>query len=155
MISKTALFILLAFAIFCCKKGEDENPDHIKYGISFRICNDYCVHEITITGNTITYTDSPWEDNPDNLSPVQCSFSFSDSLFNDLKTKIDPSQFQTLPETYGCPDCQGNGSEWVMIKIGEIEHKVTFEYQNEPDPLRNYIDKLRDYFDRYNDCQGS
>lgn len=66
---------------------------------------------------------------------------------------LNTNGFLALPTTIGCPDCADGGAEWLEIELKNgIKHKVTFEYNNEPSLLKDYILKLREMLNA-NDCK--
>ncbi|MBN1415243.1 MAG: hypothetical protein JW973_09100 [Bacteroidales bacterium] len=61
-----------------------------------------------------------------------------------FKTALDINSFFELPEIIGCPDCADGGAEWVEVELaGSRKHKVTFEYRNESEWLKDYVPGLR------------
>ena len=57
--------------------------------------------------------------------------------------------FRNLEEVIGCPDCADGGAEWIEITTKDLNHKVTFEYNNEPEEMQDYIEILREFIKKY------
>jgi hypothetical protein len=127
------------------------NISKIQYGASFGECIGYCKQDITITSSKIEYSKSGWSDT---LKTISCNESTDSSTWAELMKEIDPSAFNGLQETIGCPDCADGGAEWIEIESGASKHKVTFEYMNEPVAVKLYIDKLRSLRNKFKDCNN-
>lgn len=139
---KTLLFFLL---ISCSEKDTENNTanlDSIKYGTSFGFCYGYCNEYLNITNSKIIFNKESWGDNT--LFPkVEKTIDIDLNDWELLNNKINFKNFSTLQETIGCPDCADGGAEWIEIQSGERTHKITFEYQNEPAAVKEYISILR------------
>ncbi len=124
-----------------CTDINDSTIVQVSYGTSFGMCVGYCKHDMVLLPNQVTYTCSSWNNS---LEPVTQTESLSATSWNSIKTDFNENAFFDLPETIGCPDCADGGAEWLEIKLvnGKI-HKVTFEYNNEPEVLKNKIEQLR------------
>jgi hypothetical protein len=83
---------------------------------------------------------------------ITCENAISPEEYEDLAGLIDTEAFFRLPETIGCPDCADGGAEWLEIRNGSKVHKVTFEYMNEPEMLRDAAATLRVIIDDFEDC---
>ncbi len=58
-----------------------------------------------------------------------------------------------MDNVIGCPDCADGGSEWLELGFEGDVKRVTFEYMNEPDELKDIIVDLRGLMDSFNDCR--
>jgi len=109
----------------------------------------YCKHDISITSDKIVFTKSGWIDS---LVSRQCNREISLSDFKTLTEEINVTRFQRLGEVIGCPDCTDGGAEWIRIVTEHSDQKVTFEYGNEPDAVKPFIEKLRTYLKEFENC---
>jgi hypothetical protein len=136
--------LLLSLIQFSCSdKDKDSNSEisEIKYGTSFGECIGYCKKDIAITPDSLIQTLSGWSDT---IETITYRKAFEQNSWDSVESKIDISGFFDLPLTIGCPDCADGGAEWIEIILSNGEkHKVTFEYQNETDAVKDYINDLR------------
>lgn len=145
------LGLILCVILFssCSNELIYNNIAQVNYGTSFGECIGFCKREVTIKSINATYKCYSWYPITQTITNnAEINVSTLDSIRN-LNTK----SFFDLPETIGCPDCADGGAEWLEIELvtGE-KHKVTFEYNNEPTLLKNYISKLREVLGR-NECK--
>lgn len=143
------IFIGLVFWS-CNKEANEQNKEYIKYGTSFNNCVGYCIHEIEITKELIKFKKYGWADS---IVTKECNKIYSEEEWNNLVSKISLTDFKKLDETIGCPDCADGGAEWIEINIENTNRKVTFEYLNEPEQFKPYIDSLRFRYAGFEGCQ--
>lgn len=144
--------MFVASIVIACDKSEDYNQsndiEYIKYGTSFGMCLGYCNTSIKISNSNIDFDESGW--NLDGILPV---ISFSENINSkyttELTQKIDFNSFLKLDTIIGCPDCADGGAEWIEIRKKGKSHKVTFEYLNEPNEIKEYIGYLRTYMNAF------
>lgn len=122
----------------------------VKYGTSFGECVGYCKHDLVLKSGTVTYNCSSWNAS---LQQIVRTDMLNLSTWDGLKLNLNTMDFFALPVSIGCPDCADGGAEWLEIELKNGNtHKVTFEYNNEPALLKNYIVKLREIL-RANECK--
>lgn len=144
-------FCLLAISLnfLSCEKGDIKNIDTISYGTSFGMCVDYCINNLSIRDEKVTFTKSKNGQAP---APKTCTSTISASEVSALKILLDESKISSLPKTIGCPDCADGGAEWVSISSGAKEYKVVFEYGHAPKELTAIVAKLRDLKESFKGC---
>ena len=153
-IAVLTIFSILFFSNFQCEeemKNEPGQVTYLSYGTSFGECLGYCVREIIVSGG-ITFTKSGWnigEELPDS----SCSLVFIMNPLPGYLDDIDLDAFLAMDETIGCPDCADGGAEWLEIGFENEVKRVTFEYMNEPNELKDIIPALRETMDSFNDCR--
>jgi hypothetical protein len=151
------VFIIGGLSLTFCKKenqANTSNPNNIykiQYGTSFGMCVGYCKQSLDITSSTTELTKSGWSKS---VKTISCNEKTDSAIWNSLVKDINVSSFNKLQETFGCPDCADGGAEWVQIVTGTTTHKITFEYHNEPQEVKQYIDKLRSLHDSFKDCNN-
>jgi hypothetical protein len=139
-----SLFGLLSIvALISCSEKDNENNSQfaeINYGTSFGECIGYCKNELRLTSDSVIFISSGWADTVE----TQISREVPDyNCWDTITSKIEINSFFELPTTIGCPDCNDGGAEWIEIILSNGEkHKVTFEYQNEPDAVKDCINDL-------------
>ncbi len=146
------LILLICGLTISCEKinKSDSEIKQIKYGTSFGMCIGYCKNEILLKHGFVTYIRSGWVDT---IETIACTETLSDISWDSYKSGIDAKIFFELPETFGCPDCADGGAEWIEIEdLSGKRHKVTFEYMNEPEELKNYVIGLREQIQKSNHC---
>ena len=143
------LISLLVLIAFSCKKNDDNEIVQINYGISFGECIGYCKHDIHLESGIIRYTNSGWSDT---IETTTCTDFLAKESWDSYTSAIDIKSFFKLPETIGCPDCTDGGAEFIEIITSGEKHKVTFEYFNEPETLREIIVGLRGQIEQGENC---
>ncbi len=149
------LFSIVLFSNFQCEKEEVANPmrvEYLSYGTSFGECLGYCVREIVVSGD-ITFTKSGWSIEG-SLPDSSCSLVFIKSPLPDYLDDINLDVFLEMDETIGCPDCADGGAEWLELGFENEIKRVSFEYMNEPEELKNIIPSLRELMEGFNDCRS-
>lgn len=132
--------LILSFSFVSCEEEQNEDEMIVRYGISFGECIGYCHEELSISDEESTYIKQNSDTaKPDLFYNLDNTEDAKESLFD----AIDLNTFTELANVIGCPDCADGGAEWIEITQGEIHHKVTFEYMNEPTNLKAYIGTLR------------
>lgn len=142
-------FVFLAAVVSNCKEElQTSDIQKIEYGTSFGMCAGYCVQKLTITEGKVFKTVIPRVNQ--NLEEKICQKEYAG--FQSLLSKIDQSAFMSLEETIGCPDCADGGAEWIEITTLQGSKKVTYEFGNEPEAVRSFINELRKYYDQLGEC---
>ena len=124
-----------------CATLDQSTIKNINYGTSFGMCVGYCKHDINLTKDSINSNCSGWNNS---VTPKSETVVQSAAIWDDLKVKFNSTAFFNKKEVIGCPDCADGGAEWVEIEMSDNnKHKVTFEYQNEPEELKEFVSTLR------------
>lgn len=147
-----SLISIILFVPVSCEKPElsaiPEDADYFAYGTSFGECIGYCVRDIKMIPSMIEFTKNGW-DLQGKLLEVKKLENIEESFWNNVADHFDLDAFTALEPVIGCPDCADGGAEWIEVKTGDLVYKVTFEYGNEPDVMKNYINYLRAYMDAF------
>ena len=149
------LFSIFLFSNFQCEKEKMDNTmqvDYLSYGTSFGECLGYCVREIVVSGG-VTFTKSGWGIEG-SLPDTTCSLVFIMSPLPGYLDDINLDAFLEMNETIGCPDCADGGAEWLELGFENEVKRVSFEYMNEPEELKNLIPSLRETMAGFNDCRS-
>ncbi|MCX6227268.1 MAG: hypothetical protein NTV01_21405 [Bacteroidia bacterium] len=151
MIKKIIYFLFISILIVSGCKKDTCSCGYVKieYGTSFGECMGYCKRDISITSDKIVFTKSGWDNS---VKTKHCDQDIADDDFSDLTGKIDLQDFKDLDEVIGCPDCADGGAEWIRIVTPDSDKKVTFEYGNEPDEVKAFIEILRNYLKGFENC---
>ncbi len=147
------LNILLLVLMSCSSLDETEvdiaEPNlKISYGTSFVECLGYCTKTIEASEGEIKLI---MTSEADSLPTIVFTKSMKSATWDSILSVVDVAEFAMLDNEFGCPDCADGGAEWIAIKADDIEHKVTFEYANEPEALKSYAELLRSlkiYFEK-------
>jgi len=123
----------------------------IRSGTSFGMCIGYCVKEIELVATSATFTKKSRPD-PAKYPTRTCTKSVSVNKAAELTSMAQFNEFRKLPETLGCPDCADGGAEYVEIQVGELRHRVTFEYGKTIPGFETLVKDLRIQRDLFNDC---
>ncbi|MBI9053211.1 MAG: hypothetical protein JEY96_05305 [Bacteroidales bacterium] len=147
------LFLIVTIYVSCEELSEEDliyNSEviSIEYGKSFGECNGYCDFSLTLTENTLNYKVSSFT-NAVQYPEISRTIEIDSIIWLELREKVDFLLFRNLNEVIGCPDCADEGAEWVKLETRDISHKVTFEYENEPEEIEDLVDGLRELMDEY------
>lgn len=140
----TIVLLFLVFLSACSNELVYNNIVRVNYGTSFGECVGFCQKQLSITSDSIHYTAfcnscmTPMTARKDlYLTPTK-------EYWDSIRTNIPLNSFFNLASVIGCPDCADGGAEWLEIFLNNgKKHKVTFEYNNEPKELKQYILTLR------------
>lgn len=137
----TMIVALIVVFTACSSLGEIQEIRQINYGTSFGECVGYCKRDLSLKKGMVTFNCSGWSDT---IQTITHSRSVSDSVWNSIRVALNISEFIKLQEVIGCPDCADGGAEWLEIELNTgSKHKVTFEYNREPQTLKSCIPALR------------
>ena len=148
MLKLTCLTMLLALGS-ACEKSNYSGVASVSYGTSFGMCVGYCVNNLVITNETVTFTKSKNGSNPETKT---CTSAISTTDVNVMKDLINTAEVAKLPETIGCPDCADGGAEWVAITHNGKVQKVVFEYGKAPAALTQVVVKFRALKESFKNC---
>jgi hypothetical protein len=149
-----SIFTILLLLLYSCEADEDMltyNSEivSIGYGTSKGDIG-YCNRNLEIIGTDIIFKASG-QTVTGNLPEIEISGNISIEDWEALVNKIDVLIFRNMEEVIGCPDCDDGGSEWIEITTNDIIHKVVFEFENEPEEVKSYIDDLRELIEEFED----
>ena len=146
----TLTFLLaLSLNFISCEKGSVKNIDRINYGTSFGMCASYCINNLSVNNENITFSKSKNGQMPDTKT---CTAAISKDEVSKIKGLLDEDKIMALPERIGCPDCADGGAEWVAITVGDKTHKVVFEYGKAPAELAAIVAKFRALKETFKNC---
>jgi hypothetical protein len=137
-----------------CEKepAERGNIDYIGYGTSFGECLGYCIHHLKVHSEVAELKKTGWDQGGE-LPQIQCSRQLELSEYNNILDSVNVDEFFLMVETIGCPDCADGGAEWVEISYDTLYHRVTFEYNHEPEELARVVPLLREMMSGFEGCQ--
>lgn len=150
-LQKFFLFALILLVFSSCSNEIIYNKvSRVNYGTSFGMCVGYCKHDVSVDSIYTKLDCTSWRAE---LKPISKVINTSKSTWDSLKVLVNSKEFFLLPEIVGCPDCADGGAEWLELKLANGQmHKVTFEYNREPEILKNYLGALRTLLNR-NECK--
>jgi hypothetical protein len=141
----TFLLLLLASIVSACSDGNIIEQDYtIQYGSSFGMCIGDCVQELSVTKEkaVLKVLKRTGNGQQEDLE-VRNSKALSNEEYTAINQLINVNTIQALPEVIGCPDCTDGGAAWIEISGNEIQKKVTFEYYQVPEKLKELVERLR------------
>lgn len=122
----------------------------LRAGTYFSMSNINCVTEWTLMEGFINLEDRPWTGNAAAVEP--CTFNLSDTDWAQIERAIQNADLAGTSDTIGCPDCLGQGGEWIEIEQnGEIQ-RVVFEYDANNLPIQALVDVVREIRSRAGTC---
>jgi hypothetical protein len=152
---KILIIVISIQLLFSCDAEDniltyDSEIVSIEYGTSFGQCIGYCSRNIEITGTDIIFNASG-QTVTGKLPEIVITDVISIEDWEELVNTIDVLIFRNMEEVIGCPDCADGGAEWIEITTDELNHKIVFEYNNEPEELETYIEELRELLEQFED----
>ena len=123
----------------------------LRSGTSFGMCIGYCVKEIELVATNATFTKKSRPD-PTKYPTRTCTKSVPVNKAAELASMARFEEFRKLPETIGCPDCADGGAEYIEMQVGELKHRVTFEYGKTIPGFETLVKDLRVQRDLFDDC---
>ena len=144
-----AFLLALSLNFISCEKQRVESIDSISYGTSFGMCASYCINNLSISNDNVTFSKSKHGQTPDTKT---CTSAISKDELTAIKNLVDENKVIALPERIGCPDCADGGAEWVSITLGGKTHKVVFEYGKAPVELAAIVAKFRVLKETFKNC---
>jgi len=114
----------------------------IKSGASFGMCTGYCRREIEINAGSVSFTKSGWI--TDEYPPIVTTSEITSQEWNSLFQLIDPGILTTMDDIYGCPDCVDQGSEWIEIIQPDFSKKITFEFGDSIEKIKDLLNRVRE-----------
>lgn len=153
--AKILAFILILILASGCSNNEESytccNPDSdefiVSYGTSFGECIGYCKTSLTVSEEKVTYTKSGLNDT---VKTIIVRKQITAEKWDSLMMLLQLDEISGLPEYIGCPDCADGGAEWIEIMTRDVNHKVMFEYNNEPEEVEEYVSFLRNIAEEIN-----
>ncbi|MEQ8523538.1 hypothetical protein [Gracilimonas sp.] len=145
---KNLTFILLSVSCLLfagCSQNDILESDYvIRYGTSFGECMGDCYRETSITKYQATLRVQEYQQGKQTELEVRAEKGLTVQDFEQINSLVDTDIIQALPEAIGCPDCADGGAEWIEIQSPGLHKKVTFEYLNEPNSVKDLVTKLRE-----------
>lgn len=138
---KQLLIAILFTTLYACSEKKIASEVlQINYGTSFGMCRSYCIHEVKINRNWTVKIERTWADSL--RYPTTYDSTKTDaSMWSYLLERLNQSNFATLPERIGCPDCADGGAEWLeVVKTNGAHQKSTFEYGADMKDLNPLLD---------------
>ena len=113
---------------------QDNSQPVIKTGTDALFCLGYCFKEFVITSEKIIYSQSGRD-----VSKITKEIPFSKSDWNELISLIDYQQFNSLPESIGCPGCADAPIEWIEITNEGNSKKIQYEVVGDVPEIKKLI----------------
>ena len=127
---------------------------HIGSGTSFGECIGYCLSDLVINEEHISYNLYGWDQNDSIHRPIEIEESIQIENWQNLITSLDIDAFMNLENTIGCPDCGDGGTEWFEIMINEMVKRVTIDYGSSIAGFENFLESIREIRQGFQDIQS-
>lgn len=149
---KLLIYLVLLTGLGLTCSGNRDKAARLEYGNSFGMCVGYCYYEAVYYPGSVTYT-RKGGGHGGMLPQKTCVSDITKHHWEAILNSIDIDEFLKLPETIGCPDCADGGAEWISITTAEGQtHRVTFEYGNYPEPLKEIMNELTQLKEQSEEC---
>jgi len=140
------LFILhCSFFVFSSplQGKEGEGPEFVvKNGYHFGTCAGYCNAELVVEDRKVTFKKSSQP--PDSrYPPVEVTRYLKPFEYNILKNLLEAAEFASAQDKYGCPDCYGQGTEWLEVTTPQVERRIEMDFNATPVPVESLLNFLR------------
>lgn len=141
------VFLLFVFIIAAV---HGEQIITIAGGTGFSTCTGYCYNSISINATKIITTSSSRTD-PVGYPDIQQEYATGASEFEELVQLVGDIQlWKSVDSPIGCPDCNGQGLEWIDVYTDtQPKYGVTFEYNSTITNYGSLVDRLRTIRRRY------
>ncbi len=155
---KIALISLILMGLAQCSEQPSVTADTkadtviIRSGTSFGFCAGYCNKDMELIGTKATFTKSSPRD-PAKYPTRICIKTLATNKAADLNVMAQFTEFRKQPEVIGCPDCADGGMEYIEVQVGELRHKVKFDYGKTIPGFDALVKELRTQRDSFNDCE--
>lgn len=147
------LCLLMTLVCYCERhKGASESYNSefavIGYGTSFGECQGYCIKDLKLDQQIITFKASSWlpADYPDKTLQVV----IDRNEYVQIQSLVDFDKLVAFDDVIGCPDCADGGAEWLEVITDDRYKKITFENGATLAPIQPLINKLRQMYTDYN-----
>lgn len=143
-------FISLFLIVTACQTSELVKPfsDEIKQinsGQSFGMCMGKCYNELLITDNKLVLKQIERKERGGETVTHEFTENNSLTAVKPSLLTISKSDFLSLEDQYGCPDCADGGAEWLEIEFNDGKtKKVTFEYGGTIKGFESIVSTLRE-----------
>ena len=144
------MLFLLASCI-SCQTNEEITTEivQVNYGKSFGFCAGYCIQELYINDEMVSFRTYTWTDD---LSFPDINCFKNDYNWTPLLNSLHLSDIKNSDPILGCPDCADGGAEWIEIELPNDTYRITFEYLNEPDFLSESVHILSPLLASFSEC---
>lgn len=154
---KIALISLMLMGLAQCSEQPAVTTDPaesivIRSGTSFGMCIGYCTKDMELVGTKAMFTKNSFRD-PAKYPTRTCTKMLTESKAANLNSLARFNEFRKQPEVIGCPDCADGGAEYIEIQVGEVRHRVKFEYGKTIPGFEILVKELRVQRDLFNDCE--
>ena len=126
---------------------------HIGSGTSFGECIGYCLSELEINQQQISYNLYGWDQNDSIHTPIEIEESIQIEAWQNLIENFDINDFMNLENTIGCPDCGDGGAEWFEIMVDDMVKRVTIEYGSLINGFEDFLESIREIRQGFEDIQ--
>ena len=122
----------------------------IAMGTGFNQCTGYCYITVIIQSSTILTSESS-SGNQNRFPEIQQRYQVNSLDFTELVARVgNLSAWQSVPAQIGCPDCDGQGFEWLsVITDAPLKYSVTFEYNSTIPGFESFVDFARNIREEY------
>jgi len=141
IMGKAIQIILLTCLLLTCEENNEGKDGIISSGSSFGECIGYCIQELVVSSETVTYTSCVWDSagSPDLVYQTVLTAT----EWEDLVSLADLSALQAFEDVIGCPDCADGGSEWIKFESKAGSKQIIFEYGDTLSGIQPLIEQLR------------
>ena len=155
---KITLISLLMMGLAQCSDQPSVTTDTaadsiiIRSGTSFGFSTEYTNKDLELVGTKATFTKRSLR-NPDKYPTRTCTKTLTTNKAAELNVLSRFSEFRKQPEVIDCPDCADGGLEYVEVQVGELRHKVKFDYGKTIPGFETLVKDLRAQRNLFNDCE--
>ncbi|MDD5138553.1 MAG: hypothetical protein PHG72_06995 [Candidatus Omnitrophica bacterium] len=133
----------LLIVSFHVQGEETKEPEFVvKNGYHFGTCAGYCNAELVVEDRKVTFKKSSQP--PDSrYPPVEVTRYLKPFEYNILKNLLEAAEFASAQDKYGCPDCYGQGTEWLEVTTPQVERRIEMDFNATPVPVESLLNFLR------------
>lgn len=146
MYSISSLILILGMLFFGCEQNDPVTLT-ISSGSSFGECGGYCLRDLVITEESLTYTATGHD--PSTYPPRVLDGVLDPTEWELLLANLDLQALESYADIIGCPDCADGGAEYIRVDFSDGFKQVTFEYGDTLSNIQPLIDQMRDLRDTF------
>ncbi len=121
--------------------GSTAKVTQLILGSSFGECGGYCRSTMTLSADGIILVKQSWEH--EELPDIEVEASFREGEWEALMDLVGQTDFLTLKDEYGCPDCWDQGAEWLDLRHPDWSKSLRFDYGMNVEGLSDILTALR------------
>jgi len=132
-------------------QSQESNELKISTTYSYGFCMGYCNLSFNITSAEILVSEYSHEKDSSEFPVLEERYPVSEEFWNNLLSKMNIDEFNSLPDVVGCPECVDQGAILISISYGNVSKNVTIDPLEEPPEIFELLKIFHDLNEKYYD----